>query len=228
MILFNGQVSDYAGNAQVLGLLQNTYDEAGGGTSAAGYNTGGPAKWNPFKRKLSDFKDGTSNTILIGEKSIPVEVYEDRGPGDYIGEDGLSHRTCDDPITLPGPYWHHANFRIITPDVVWYISVRPDEPAGNPCIMANTCIPYKDFWPGEKHFLNNNTWNVWFPPTTEPRQDDRSIACDYCFGSPYPGGTPVGMADGSVRILKYNVNWSVQGPLLTPFGEDVNPDILGQ
>jgi prepilin-type processing-associated H-X9-DG protein len=98
------------------------------------------------------------------------------------------------------------------PDTTWYIAgTNP-----NPKDPAN---PYKTDIPGSKYRIKPG-WN-WYYSTFTVTQDTLDEAAEYGWGSPYPGGAPMGMADGSVRNLSYNINYAVLIPLLTPTGGEV-------
>ena len=66
----------------------------------------------------------------------------------------------------------------------------------------------------------NPGWN-WYYSTFTVDQDTLDENAEYNWGSPYPGGAPVAMADGSVRVLNYNINYTVLIPLVTPNGGEV-------
>jgi prepilin-type processing-associated H-X9-DG protein len=52
-------------------------------------------------------------------------------------------------------------------------------------------------------------------------QDVKDAADEYGWGSPYPGGAPIAMADGSVHNINYGVDYTIMIPLSTPNGGEV-------
>jgi hypothetical protein len=54
--------------------------------------------------------------------------------------------------------------------------------------------------------------------TWELVQDRIDLDAQNRFGSPYPGGAPMSLADGSVRLINYSIDKSTYLSLLTPNG----------
>lgn len=70
-----GALCDYAINAMVVGMAMNS-----GGTPPASPLWNGGA---PYKRRVSGIPDGTSTTVLFGEKSMDSTVYAKRGSQEH-------------------------------------------------------------------------------------------------------------------------------------------------
>ena len=111
----------------------------------------------------------------------------------------------DDPITNPGNE-KPGTVRSWGPDTTWYIAGANSAP-----IDPNN--PYKTDIPGSTYRIKPG-WN-WYYSTFTVDQDTLDQNAEYNWGSPYPGGAPVAMADGSVRVLNYNINYTVLIPLVT-------------
>jgi hypothetical protein len=201
-----GAVTDYAANAMVIGSGMNTVKT---GTSyGVGPWTGPAANWSSFRRKLNQITDGTSNTILLGMKAMATPVYSKRGTGKftippgYVGE-GSDRDALDDPIAAAGIWEGEMLLRANCPDTVtWYAGDNP-----------GTTL-YKDYIPGNTYKVNTG-WTSWYWYTFVIVRDAPDLDAWNRFGSPYAGGCPFAMADGSVRTFNYGIAKEVYIPLLT-------------
>jgi prepilin-type N-terminal cleavage/methylation domain-containing protein len=120
--LFTGPVSDYAANGILVGYQRNTITTTGGGFAEAPDTTP-----NPYRRTLVGITDGTSNTILLGIKSLPADMYGRRVPGErphrlarrsLLGGASRRHDVPRHPVPgrvlvagLPGDHPGHAGPR---------------------------------------------------------------------------------------------------------------------
>ncbi len=202
-----GPVTDYAANAMVIGSGMNTVNNGGSYTFSPTW-TGPPKTWNAYHRRLTQIKDGTSNTILVGMKAMAIQVYDDRGAGDFLMSNGTYRAKNDDPITEAGPSTM-GTLRAHTPDTTWYMA--GDNPG---------TTPYVDFIPGNK-FKIQTGWSSWFRFTFQVVRDLLDLDSFYRWGSPYTGGRLFVMADGSVRTVPFNTPPETLIPMLTPHGGDI-------
>ena len=69
----------------------------------------------------------------------------------------------------------------------------------------------------------NTGWTGWFPNDFGFVQDNPNQDMFNLWGSPYPGGSPTAMADGSVRTFSYSTTSQVTIALCTPNGGEVIP-----
>lgn len=198
-----GPVTDYAGNAMVLGSGQNTKKN---GSSYDPGNWAGPANtWNVFGG-FERMSDGTSNTILAGTKAMATQATQQRGAGDFIMSNGSTRGKCDDPITEAGIWGGWGTMRAHCPDTVNWM-------AGD---NTGTTI-FVDYIPGNAHKIG--TGNApWLHYTYQVVQDALDLDAFNRWGSPYSGGAPMAMADGSVRTISYTIAEAQFIPLLTPNG----------
>lgn len=201
-----GPVSDYAANAMLIGSGMNTTVINGDGSG----DSGGWSKTSTmpsFHRKIVDVIDGTSNTIAVGTKALATNVYDNRGTGDFKMSNGTNRGGYDDPITM-ADIWADTGMGICraqNQDTVFWIGGKATSPI-----------------PGTK-FGFNTGWLSWFPSTFQFVQDGQDIDAYNRWGSPYPGGSPTAMADGSVRIVAYSIPSQDVIALCTPNGGDVSP-----
>ena len=222
-IIRNGPATDYAANMMVIGSAQNT---------VGNFVTGVPTPWGPwdrapvenwsrYLRKLTDIRDGTSNTVLIGTKALATQAYDGRGPRDYnrVDQPGTTRSTNDGPMQEPAPWHSHGNIRWFSPDEVWYSAdvSRYVDPATDPL--------YTGYLPGNKYPLNGGPsgWGSWFRDTINIVQDAQDLDVWNRMGSPYPAGAPMLMADGSVKTVAYTTVREQKIALATPMGGDMPP-----
>jgi hypothetical protein len=202
-----GPVSDYAANALLIGSGMNT-------TVITGDGAGDSAGWANintlpcFHRKLIDVKDGTSHTIMVGTKALATQVYVNRGSGNFTMSNGATRGTYDDPITM-ADIWADTGMGICRAqdqDTVFWIGGRAPSPI-----------------PGAA-FGFNTGWLSWFPQTFQFVKDAPDLDAYNRWGSPYAGGSPTAMADGSVRNISYTIPYQTVIALCTPNGGDIAPD----
>jgi hypothetical protein len=160
-----------------------------------------------FHRTLTQIIDGTSNTIMVGTKALNTNTYNNRGTGKVALSNGSTAEGCDDPITM-ADIWADTGMGITraqTQDTVFWIGGTAPSPI-----------------PGTK-FGFNSGWTGWFPNTFQFVQDSPNTDPWNRWGSPYPGGSPTAMADGSVRTIGYSIPSQGVITLCTPTGGEVNP-----
>jgi len=225
-IYIAGPVTDYAANAMVFGSAMNT----SGPPSSPSWDPNwldSPTTWHPFGRTIQTITDGSSNTILLGIKAMATQVYTQRGQGSFTpSNNGSPISTFDDPITSAGqgdPGWDGdmGLMRGNGPDTVWWM-------AG----PMNTSLPYAPDapWPNSSTpYLPGSTygfapgWAQWCGNMYRVVQDAKDLNAQNLWGSPYQGGSLMGMADGSVRVMTYSTPISAVIAFLTPNGGEVTP-----
>jgi prepilin-type N-terminal cleavage/methylation domain-containing protein len=213
-----GPITDYAANAMVIGSGDNTTSLHGGSDLSGsednpdGNNqdwTGPVSGWHCFHRRLAGITDGTSNTILLGTKTVATNIYNSRGGGTFKMSNGTDRATYDDPIARSGPD-PYGTMRGLCPDTTWYIAIPPGSPNNPDYIIPGSKYRIRDQW-------------TWFKSQhfriihDAPDLDVSNSA----WGGPYSGGALVAMSDGSVRSLSYSTPYTVVLPLMTPTGGEV-------
>jgi prepilin-type N-terminal cleavage/methylation domain-containing protein len=199
-----GPVSDYAANAMLIGSGMNTTVIWGDGSG----DSGGWSNINTlpsFHRTLIGVTDGTSNTIMVGTKAMATQVYTNRGSGTFRLSNGTTSSTYDDPITM-ADIWADTGMGICraqNQDTVFWIGGTAPSPI-----------------PGAA-FGFNRGWLSWFPSTFQFVKDARDLDAYNRWGSPYSGGSPTAMADGSVRMISYGIPSQTVIGLCTPNGGDI-------
>ncbi len=207
-----GPVTDYAANAMVIGSGQNTTVN-GSAVDSGKWNSNFPSEWSRWKRRLENIQDGTSNTLLIGTKAMATQVYDARGTGQFTMSNGTTRDKLDDPITEAGIWGTWGTVRSQGPDTVDWMA----DPANSGSAAWTERIP------GNK-FSINPSHRGWLRFTYEVVQDRPDLDAYNRWGSPYSGGAPMGMADGSVRMIRYS-DYRVVGNFITPGGGEVNPEL---
>jgi prepilin-type N-terminal cleavage/methylation domain-containing protein len=206
-----GAVSDYAANGMLLGSGLNTVNANGPNWPQGWAN--GPKQWQMYKRTLQTIGDGTSNTIMVGTKALALQAYSKRGPWQFTMTNNATRDTNDWPIASPGPPgdpgWGMT--RANGPDDCWWMADSAPPVAGTGQNYYDHYIPGHNFAP-----------QTWIQYSYIFVRDAIDLDTSNVFGGPYPGGSLVGLADGSVRSLKYNTDRFVIIPLLTPNGGDIS------
>jgi prepilin-type N-terminal cleavage/methylation domain-containing protein/prepilin-type processing-associated H-X9-DG protein len=190
-----GQITDYAANSMLIGSGINTVSPGNYGPQ---WVNPPDSAWASFHRKLL-IPDGTSNTIMVGTKALATNVYTQRGCNNFTLSNGATQACNDDPITNPGP-GVMGTLRGIGPDDTWWTSGAGGTAFGG---NSNPLAP---------------TWENWFPFTFVVVQDKRDLDSWNRWGSPYSGGAPIAMADGSVRTIGYSTDRAIILALCTPQG----------
>jgi hypothetical protein len=182
-------------------------------TVITGDGAGDSAGWSDinkmpsFHRKVQTITDGTSNTVLVGTKALATQVYSNRGSGNFRMSNGATRGTYDDPITC-ADIWYDTGMGICraqNQDTVFWIGGNAPSP------ISGT------------RFGMNSGWVSWFPSTFHFVQDAPDIDAYNRWGSPYPGGSPTALADGSVRTFSYSTPSQVVIAWCTPTGGEVIP-----
>ncbi len=144
-IYTDGQVTDYAANAMLVGSGENTSGPTTATSPHYGGGWSGPVGgWTTYHRTLTSITDGTSTTIAVGSKSLATNVYSTRGCSNFTLSNGATLGCNDDPITNPGP-GIEGTLRSYSPDNVWWLSGNPGTKfAGDrfPLSTANSWLPF--------------------------------------------------------------------------------------
>lgn len=210
-----GPVSDYAANAMLIGTGQNAGPDPNNPSGLAageGWNLAPASRWKRYKRRLTDIKDGTSNTIMVGSKAMATQAYNSRGHGDFTMTNGTLRGTNDTPIAWAGPdamgilRGHDQN------TMYW---------AGQ--VSGSGTTPYVDYIPGQPYFLESGSGS-WWRWTFQVVRDRPDVDAFNRWGSPYQV-TPFCLADGSVTSLPDGANFEIVAPYLTPNGGEVPPEL---
>jgi hypothetical protein len=206
-----GAISDYAANGMVIGSGLNTVD-ANGPNWPQGWASG-PRGWAMYKRTIQGIADGSSNTILVGLKALAIQAYEKRGPWQFTMSNGSTRDTNDWPIASPGPPgdpgWGMT--RANGPDDCWWMAE-----SGTPSPGTGSTL-YDHYIPG--HVFRPHDWIQW---SYIFERDAIDLDSSNKFGGPYSAGTLLGLADGSVRTMRYTTDRFIVIPLLTPNGGDIS------
>jgi len=210
-----GPVSDYAANALVIGSLLNTVGSGGSYSWPANW-AAGPTGWASFHRRLDTITDGTSNTILIGTKSLATNMYNKRGADRFTASNGAYIYANDNPITDCGPD-DYSNFRSYGPDTTWWMAgaVTGNNP-GDPTDPLPSL-------PGSKYQFSSGFASWWWQ-TFEVVRDSIDLDNQNRWGGPYAGAALFAFCDGSVHSIRHGTNYKIIIPLATPNGGEVIKD----
>jgi hypothetical protein len=173
------------------------------------WNSNSPGSWNRFRRRIESIGDGSSNTIMLGIKAMATQVYNDRGPGEFVMSNGTTRDKCDDPITEAGVWNGYGTMRGHGPDTVAWMAA----PANNGTVL------YDDYFPGNAHKIGTD--HKWLKWTFEVVRDRPDLDAYNRWGSPYAGGGLFAMGDGSVRSIRHGTGHQQLIPMLTPNGGEV-------
>ncbi len=199
-----GPVTDYAANGMVIDSGANTV-----APNTVDPNwTSSPANWRLSRRRLENIADGTSNTVLLGQKAMATQVYNNRGVGNFTMTNGATRGKNDEPITEAGPCVMGLT-RANGPDTMWYAA--GDNPNN---------VPFVDVIPGQR-FKVRSDWTSWYRFIFEVVQDRPDLDAWNRWGGPYPGGALMAMADGSIRTIRYGVPVETVIMACTPNGGEV-------
>jgi prepilin-type N-terminal cleavage/methylation domain-containing protein len=212
-----GAISDYASNDMLLGSDLNTVLQNGWYGFPSSW-WAGPGQWSRFLKRIDTIPDGSSNTVLLGEKALAIQAYGNRGPQNFLMSNGATQSTYDDPIASCGPA-DYGMVRGMNPDSCWWVA-GPLTPSPDP----NN--PYLTYIPGNTYGFVSWAQGWWYQQYGV-KQDALDLNAFNLFGSPYPGGAPMAMADASVRLINYSVSPLVFIPILTPQGgETLSPELF--
>jgi prepilin-type N-terminal cleavage/methylation domain-containing protein/prepilin-type processing-associated H-X9-DG protein len=205
-------------------------------------NTGSPAlnvyPLDPMKTPLGgsrnypittdDISDGASNTIIVGEKSLPYNVYNpEQGAGWF----------WDEPIFVGGsggtargvpPFNSPRNMTAPNQFVPFYSQNQlPPFPAGS--WDGSTGLPfyyYPSYLNPPPGLSSPAVFKDTDPQLQPPKlnQPPPYYAFVNNFGSAHSAGVNFLFADGSVRTFTYNMDPTVLQALLTPAGREPSPD----
>jgi prepilin-type N-terminal cleavage/methylation domain-containing protein len=198
-----GPITDYAANSMVIGSELNTYGPLTSTSAGQADWANGPVGWVSYHRTLPGISDGTSNTVMVGSKGMATQVYGQRGCTSFTLSNGATVSCYDDPIANPGP-GIVGLLRAFSPDDLWY-----------------TAGPGVNF-PGAQYQLTSG-WASWYFGVYQVIQDAPNLSTEYAWGSPYDGGAPMGMCDGSVRSFPYTLSSAMIIALCTPLGGEEVP-----
>ncbi|MEM9353477.1 MAG: DUF1559 domain-containing protein [Planctomycetota bacterium] len=203
-----GPVTDYAANMMVIGNGMATKADSSGNPVKNPAWANNPGAWDVYKQ--NQVEDGTSNTVMIGTKALPPQMYDDRGPGDFTLSNGSLRDGRDHPITVAGSH-HFGTTRAHTPDTTDYM-------AGS--LVGSGMAKYYDYIPGEEWALAPG-WPAWYQFSLMIYPDSLDVEPFNAWGSPYPAGGLFAMCDGSVRSFSFDIDYEPWVGLLTPHGGEV-------
>ncbi|MEW4562665.1 DUF1559 domain-containing protein [Bremerella sp. JC770] len=206
-----GAVSDYAANAMVIGSGMNAEPNGSTLQVAGSWSSGPTSKWKAYRRRLTDIKDGTSNTIMVGSKAMATQTYNSRGDGDFTMTNGSLRGKNDGPITWSGPD-SMGIMRGHDQNTLWWAGAT-----------TGGSTEYVDYIPGQSYFLNSGA-SGWWRWSFQVLRDRPDLDSFNRWGSPYQV-TPFCLADGSVTSLPDGANYLIVGPYLTPNGGEIPPSL---
>jgi prepilin-type N-terminal cleavage/methylation domain-containing protein/prepilin-type processing-associated H-X9-DG protein len=144
----------------------------------------------------TDIADGSSNTVIAGEKALPAAAYNDGG------------WYWDEPIFAGGSG-----------------GTSRGVPSASPITMnTDPALPFYSLSQGG-FALGSIPFNYPSGLIVDPSSSNVTSygTFENHWGSPHPGGVNFLFADGSVRTFNYNVDPRLFQGLLTPAGSDPTP-----
>lgn len=204
---FNWGKTDYAGNYL---MMPNV-----GTTDLRRFNDPAPPPVPPllggsrnYPITPSDITDGTSNTIVVGEKAMAIGAYNTGGwvwdEPIFTGGSGGTSRGVPPSMS---PAWLAAK-TTNGADSNQFVPFYDD-----PCPLSFGYLPF--YYPS------------FLVPDNDPTNDGNMVAGHMKsannWGSAHFGGVNFLFADGSVRTFQYNVDRVLFQGLLTPAGTDPSP-----
>lgn len=220
-----GPLSDYAANGMIVGSGLNTRNDGGnpnfdvGGSNAWANSY---RNWVTFKRTIQGIPDGSSNTVLLGIKALPLEAYERRGPWSIPIGNGAFADSNDWPIAAAGPIGNPGAgmLRSCGPDDTWWMASAGTPTPGTGDDYFRYYIPGQTWRPQE--------WVRYHYEIVRDQNISGNLTYDTLnrYGGPYASGTLLCLADGSVRSVRYTDSDKFQDQvfmiaLLTPNGGDI-------
>ena len=195
-------MTDFACNAQVFGSAQNTTGPDGGPYGSGTWSSlSGQSK---YKVGIDRIKDGTSMTIMIGIKAMATQVYNARGPEQFVMTNGSMGDSNDAPITDAG-IWNDfmgAGRCWSSDHISWYAASK------------NGTTAWSNYIPGNTYGISN----TWLCSTILFVQDAPDIDAWNRFGTPHSGAGLFAMCDGSVKSVTLSIGNNVFRTAVTPNG----------
>jgi hypothetical protein len=211
-----GPYCDYAANCMLIGSVMNT----NGPVTApqTNWSTFGNSPigtgWFAYNRKLIQITDGTSNTIMIGSRTVNTNIYSTRGCYNFVPSTGTGTQPCaDSAIAASG---------------------GPNEGASGTNVGQYVGV-IRAIGPCELYWLANgatSSTNVIVPGCPYPAwswatsyfgailQDQKDVTITGQWGAPY-ASCPIGMADASVQLFNYSTTAAIMLAFNTPNGGEV-------
>jgi prepilin-type N-terminal cleavage/methylation domain-containing protein len=198
----SGAVTDYAANGALIGSGMNPVNAADPPNWSSSFSS-----FRTFGRRIELISDGSSNTIMLGTKAVATNIYGARGPGTFTMSNGATRDSNDDPITEASPQAMGLMRSLVPDSTAWM---------GSTTGVRNIVL-------GQSMGLATG-WEAWFLSVFTLERDRRDLDTWNRWGSPYSGGVLMGMADGSVRNLRFTTTSRVVCDMITANGGEVVSD----